>query len=291
MQALITERAVAQKKAVIPVHRWPVKHRKSRTWRASKYMATSKGKWVRERKTEHNRRRSPRIFRVWKSKRETSQYQDWVCPHLPSPRTLQTVKVSLFKLISMNLPKLIPLSDLTSRANPQWNIPLPPLSAGFSWTNSAWERATECRTSLPNIWSLRISSLPKWNINKWINGTFLLEPRATRNPDSLSGLEEENSCLFVAFFHPCSWTICGFWNRKQSKTRAETYTKPNRFICAYKSILAAIGSQFSVHIFLHQPGLTSLTAMNVNSYFDEIIIHGVNQRGMLMTCSHINAST
>lgn len=61
-------------------------------------------------------------------------------------------------------------------------------------------------------------------------------------------------------------------------------------MCLQKD-LAAIGSQFSVHIFLHQPGFTSLTAVNVNSYFAEIIIHGVNQQGMLMTWSHINAST
>lgn len=100
--------------------------------------------------------------------------------------------------MSMNLPKPIPLSDSTSRANPQWNIPLPVLPAGFSWTSSlcsAWERATECRTSPSNIWSLRITSLSEWNINKWINGTFLLKPRATRNPDSLSGPEEENYLL------------------------------------------------------------------------------------------------
>lgn len=64
VQALGTNRAEAQGKAVTPVHRWPVKHRKSRTWRASRYMATSRGKCVRERKREHNRRRSPRVLRV-----------------------------------------------------------------------------------------------------------------------------------------------------------------------------------------------------------------------------------
>lgn len=61
-------------------------------------------------------------------------------------------------------------------------------------------------------------------------------------------------------------------------------------MCLQKG-LAATGSEFSVHIFLHQPGLTSLTAVDVNSYFAVIIIHGVNQQGTLLTWSHINAST
>lgn len=64
VQALSTHRAEAPEKAVTPVHRWPVKHRKSRTWRASRYVATSRGKWVLERKRERNSRRSPRVLRV-----------------------------------------------------------------------------------------------------------------------------------------------------------------------------------------------------------------------------------
>lgn len=64
VQALGTHRAEAPEKAVTPVHRWPVKHRKSRTWRASRYVAASRGKWVLERKRERNSRRSPGALRV-----------------------------------------------------------------------------------------------------------------------------------------------------------------------------------------------------------------------------------
>lgn len=75
VQALSTHRAGAWEKAVTPAHRWPVKHRKSRTWRASRYVAAIRGKWVRERKRERNRRRSPRVLRAWKSKERLQSLQ------------------------------------------------------------------------------------------------------------------------------------------------------------------------------------------------------------------------
>lgn len=77
-----TQGAAAHNKAAIPVQRWPVKHRRSRTWTASRYVATSRGKRVRDRNRARNRRRSPETFRAWRSKRESGQCQQQRCPQL-----------------------------------------------------------------------------------------------------------------------------------------------------------------------------------------------------------------
>lgn len=144
-----------------------------------------------------------------------------------------------FNLMSTNLPKPIPLPDLTSRANPRWNIPSPALCRFLmnQLCPILIEKGNRMQNISPSgIWSLWIFSSFKWNRNKWINGTFLLQHRATRNPDSLSGLEEEYFYLFVVFFHPCSWK--DFWSHWTSCHRVTLlYSGSSRSLQTKKCLL------------------------------------------------------